>query len=164
MTSSQFCWKGPGVLSSTNTWSCLHVMLCTNASCCMVWWVWACVVAWWLSARGKREGATTQSNKNKKDFSQNHFFPFPFFLLFFLPLFSPDLPLFHYHSLLIHTRTYFSCFTRECVCEESKTLMMQHLIHFIVFSSFPNSLFLFFSFCKWFSVDYTITKYYQIIK
>ena len=113
------------------------------------WWVSVSVcfgVVWWVQEI--REEAKTQSNKNKKDFSQNHFFPFPFFLLFFLPLFSPDLPLFHYHSLLVHTRTYFSCFTRECVCEESKTLMMQHLIHFIVFSSFPNSLFLFFSFCK----------------
>ena len=164
MTSSQFCWKGPGVLSSTNTWSCLHVMLCTNASCCMVWWVWACVVAWWLSARGKREEAKTQSNKNKKDFSQNHFFPFPFFPPLFLPLFSPCLPLFHHHSLLIHTLTCFSCFTHECIHGEPKTPMTQHLILFIVFSFCPNSLFLFFSFCRWFNVDGITIQYYQIIK
>ena len=34
-----------------------------------------------MGAGKKREEAKTQSNKNKKDFSQNHFFPF--FLLFF---------------------------------------------------------------------------------
>ena len=150
MTSSQFCWKGPCSQQHQHT----ALFACDGVHQCVMLYdvVSGCEHVLWrggvVDARKKREEANTQSNKNKKDFSQNHFFPFPFFLLFFLPLFSPDLPLFHYHSLLVHTRTYFSCFTRECVCEESKTLMMQHLIHFIVFSSFPNSLFLFFSFCK----------------
>ena len=128
-----------------STRPCLHVMVCTNASCCM-----ACSecerVFWCGGCREKREEAKTQSNKNKKDFSQNHFFPFPFFLPLFLPLFSPCLPLFHHHSLLIHTHTCFSCFTYRCIHGEPKTPMTQHLILFIVFSSCPNSLFLFFSF------------------
>ena len=92
------------------------------------------------AVKKKREEAKTQSNKNKKDFSQNHFFPFPFFPPLFLPLFSPCLPLFHHHSLLIHT---LSCFhaSHECIHGEPKTPMTQHLIHFIVFSFCPNSLF-----------------------
>ena len=111
MTSSQFCWKGPGVLSSTNTWSCLHVMLCTNASCCMVWWVWACVVAWWLSARGKREEANTVKQKQKGLFPKP-LFPFSFFSpLFSSTLFSwpstlpPSLPSCSYTHLffMLHT-------------------------------------------------------------
>ena len=115
-----------------------------------VWWVSVSmcfdVVAWWVQGE-KREEAKTQSNKNKKDFSQNHFFPFPFFPPLFLPLFSPCLPLFHHHSLLIRTLTRFSFFTNKCIRGEPKTPMTQHLILFIVFSFCPNSLFLFFSFC-----------------
>ena len=115
-----------------------------------VWWVSVSVCCGVVGAgeKKKREEAKTQSNKNKKDFSQNHFFPFPFFPPLFLPLFSPCLPLFHHHSLLIHTLTCFSCFTHGCIHGEPKTQMTQHLILFIVFSFRPNSLFLFFSFCR----------------
>ena len=132
-----------------STRPCLHVMVCTNASCCMVCdgYVRACVVMWWCGEckkKGKRQRHS--QTKNKKDFSQNHFFPFPFFPPLFLPLFSPCLPLFHHHSLLIHTLSCFSCFTHECIHGEPKTPMTQHLILFIVFSFCPNSLFLFFSF------------------
>ena len=96
---------------------------------------------------GKKGRGKDTVNKNKKDFSQNHFFPFPFFPPLFLPLFSPCLPLFHHHSLLIHTLTCFSCFIHECIHGEPKTPMTQHLILFIVFllvqtlffSSFPST-------------------------
>ena len=112
----------------------------------VVWWVvgeWACGLSWWCGGCRKKRGeeANTQSNKDKKDFSQNHFSPFPFFPPLFLPLFSPCLPLFHNHSLLIHTLTYFPCFPLRCIHDEPKTLMTQHLILFIVFSSCSNSLF-----------------------
>ena len=132
-----------------STWPCLHVMVCTNASCCVMCGecVSVCcgVMVWCGGCRGKREEANTQSNKNKKDFSQNHFFPFPLFSPLFLPLFSSCLPLFHHHSLLIHTLTCFSCLTHGCIHGEPKTPMTQHLILFIVFSSCPNSPFLSFS-------------------
>ena len=127
-----------------NTQPCFHVMVCTNASCCMVGgecerMLWrGAVVGAGEKKRGKRQ---RHSQKNKKDFSQNHFFPFPFFPPLFLPLFSPCLPLFHHHSLLIHTLTYFSCFTHECIHGEPKTPMTQHLILFIVFSFYPNTIF-----------------------
>ena len=114
------------------------------------WWVSVSVcfgVVWWVQGK-KREEAKTQSNKNKKDVSQNHFFPFPFFPPLFHPLFSPCLPLFHHHSLLIHTLTCFSCLTHGCIHGEPKTPMTQHLILFIIFFSCPNSLFLFFSFYR----------------
>ena len=115
------------------------VMLCDVYVCvCVV------VVVWWV--QGKKGRGKHSQTKNKKDFSQNHFFPFPFFPPLFLPLFSPCLPLFHHHSLLIHTLTCYPCLTRECIHDESKTQMTRHPIHFIVFSSCPNSLFLFFSF------------------
>ena len=119
--------------------------------CALLHGEWVSVSVWHggvVGAGRKREEAKTQSNKNKKDFSQNHFFPFPFFPPLFLPLFSPCLPLFHHHSLLIHTLTCFSRFTHECIHGEPKTPMTQHLILFIVFSSCPNSLFLFFSFSR----------------
>ena len=77
------------------------------------------VVVWWVQEK-KREEAKTQSNKNKKDFSQNHFFPFPFFPPLFLPLFSPCLPLFHHHSLLIHTLTCFSFFRMDAFVVNQK--------------------------------------------
>ena len=148
MTSSQLCWKGPGVLSSTNTRSCLHVMGCTNASCCIldecehVLWC-GCVVG--AGKKGKRQ--KTQSNKNQKDISQNHFFPFPFFPPLFLPLFSPCLPLFHHHSLYQHTPLFHASHMGAFV-KNQKHQITQHPIHFIVFSFCSNSLFLFFSFCK----------------
>ena len=118
------------------------VMLCGG------WWVSVSVCCGVVVGAGeKREEAKTQSKqkKNKKDFCQNHFFPFPFFPPLFLPLFSPCLPLFHCHSLLIHTLTRFSCLTHVYIHGEPKTSITQHPIHFIVFSSCPNSLFLFFS-------------------
>ena len=99
-----------------------------------------------VDARGKREEAKTQSNKNKKDFSQNHFFPFPFFPPLFLPLFSPCLPLFYHHTLLIQTLT-FLCLIHGWIHGEPKTPMTQKLILFIIFSFCPNSFFLFVSFC-----------------
>ena len=131
-----------------STWPCLHVMVYTNASCCMVG---ECERVLWcgdvVSARGKREEAKTQTNKNKKDFSQNHFFPFSLFsssfssTLFSLPsTLPPSLPSYPYTHL-------FPCFTHGHIRGEPKTSMTQHLILFIVFSSCPNSLFLFFSFC-----------------
>ena len=97
-----------------------------------------------VDAGEKREEAKTQSNKKQKGLFPNHFFPFPFFPPLFLPLFSPCLPLFHHHFLLIHTLTYFSCLTHYCIHGEPKTPMTQHLFHFIFFSFCPNSLFLFF--------------------
>ena len=102
-----------------STRPCLHVMVCTNASCCMVWWVimWCCGV---VSARGKREEANTVKQKQKGLFPKP-LFPFPlFFPPLFLPLFSPCLPLFHHHSLLIHTFTRFSFFTHVCIHSEPK--------------------------------------------
>ena len=96
--------------------------------------------------KGKRQRHS--QTKTKRTFPKNHFFPFPFFPPLFLPLFSPCLPLFHHHSLLIHTLTCFSCFTHGWIQGEPKTPMTQHLILFIVFSSCPNSLFLLFSFCR----------------
>ena len=83
-----------------STRPCLHVMVCTNASCCMVCdvYVWCGVVVWWVQEK-KGRGKTQQSNKSKKDISQNHFFPFPFFFssfsstLFSLPsTLPPSLP------------------------------------------------------------------------
>ena len=64
------------------------------------WWVSVSVccgvVVWWVQGE-KREDANTQSNKNKKDFSQNHFSlsPFFFFILFF----------FHSFFLAFHSST-----------------------------------------------------------
>ena len=149
-----------------STRPCLHVVVCTNASCCMVGggWVCACVVVvWWVQGKkGKRQRHS--QTKTKKDFSQNHFFLFPFSPPLFLPLFSPCLPLFHHHSLLIRTLTRFSCFTHECIRSEPKTPMTQHLIHFIVFSFCPNTLFLFFSIYRWFNVDAITIKHDKIIK
>ena len=114
-----------------STRPCLHVMVCTNASCCVVWWVWG------KKGKGQRHSQT----KTKRAFPKTTFSLFPFFLPLFLPLFSPCLPLFHHHSLLIHMLTCFSCFTHVCVCEEPKTPMMHNLILFIIFSFCPNSLF-----------------------
>ena len=140
MTSSQLCWKGT-VFSAAPAHGPVCMWWCAPM-CHVVWVMGECErVLWCGGCREKREEAKTQSNKNKEDFSQNHFFPFPFFPPLFLPLFSPCLPLFHHHSLLIHTPACFSCFTHECVCEEPKTPMAQHPILFIVFSFCPNSLF-----------------------
>ena len=124
--------------------------------CLMLYDVWRvracvllCVVVWWCGGckgeKGKRQRHS--QTKTKRTFPKNHFFPFPFFPPLFLSLFSPCLPLFHHHSLLIHT---LSCFhaSHECIHGEPKTPMTQHLILFIVFSFCPNSLFLFFSFCR----------------
>ena len=121
MTSSQFCWKGPGVLSSTNTWSCLHVMVCTNASCCMVWWVWACVVAWWLSARGKREEAKHTVKQKQKGLFPKPLFPFSLFstsfssTLFSLPsTLPPSLPSYPYtHPFFILHKQVHSWWTKN---------------------------------------------------
>ena len=131
-----------------STRPCLHVMACTNASCCMVWWVSESVccgvVVWWVQGGKKGRGKHTVKQKTKRTFPKNHFFPFPFFPPLFHPLFPPCLPLFHHHSLLIHKLTCFSFFTHECIHGEPKTPLTQHPIHFIVFSICPNSLFLFF--------------------
>ena len=141
--------------------------------CLMLYDVWRvracvllCVVVWWCGGcKGKKgKEAKTQSNKNKKDFSQNHSFPFPFFPLLFLPLFSPCLPLFHHYPLLILTFKCFPCFKHGRIHGEPKTPMTQHLFHFIFFSFCPNSLFLFFSFCRLFNDDVTTTQYHQTIK
>ena len=102
MTSSQLCWKGPCVLCSTSTRPCLHVTVCTNVPCCMVWWV-ECGRVLWCGRDGcikkKRQEAKTQSNKNKKDFSQKPLFSlFPFFHLFF---FHSFLPAFHSSTITL---------------------------------------------------------------
>ena len=105
--------------------------------------VWCGGVVGCREKRGR--GKHTVKQKQKKDFSQNHFFSlFPFLPPLFHPLFSPCLPLFHHHSLPIHTLTCFSCFTHGCIRCEPKAPMTQHLILFIVFSFCSNSLFLFF--------------------
>ena len=80
----------------------------------VVWWVVSvdvsvCCggVAVWRMQK-KREEAKTQSNNNKKDFSQNHFFPFPFFSLLFF--FHSFLLAFHSSTitpfLFIHTHVF----------------------------------------------------------
>ena len=114
-----------------------------------VWWVslsmWCCMVCGGCrEKKGKRQN--TQSNKNKKDFSQNHFFPFSLFsssfssTLFSLPSTLPP-------SLLSYPYTnMFSRLTHGCIRDEPKTQMTQHLILLIIFSFCPNSFFLFFSF------------------
>ena len=150
--------KGSTAHGPVCVWWCTpmrRVVWCVVGECERVLW---CGVV----GAGKREEANTQSNKNKKDFSQNHFFPF--FPPLFHPLFSPCLPLFHYHSLLIRTLTCFSCFIHECIHGEPKTPMTQHRILSIIFSFCPNSLFLFFSFSRWFNVDAITIQYYQITK
>ena len=90
MTSSQFCWKGPCVLSSTSTWPCLHVTVCTNAPCCMVWWVkWERML--WCGG-GWVQGKTHSQTKTKRTFAKTTFSLFLFFHLFF---FHSFLPAFH---------------------------------------------------------------------
>ena len=73
-----------------------------------------CLLVHWQKPMGdeneaneNREEANTQFKKTKRTFPKNHFFPFPFFSPLFLSLFSHCLPLFHHHSLLIHTLTHF---------------------------------------------------------
>ena len=119
-----------------------YVMLCGGELSVSIW----CGVVVGLCRGKKGRGEHTVKQKQKGHFPKP-LFPFSLFPPIFLPLFFPCLPLFHHNTLLIHTLTY-SCFTHECICEESKALMMQHLIHFIVFSFCSNSLFLFFSFCR----------------
>ena len=122
MTSSQLCWKGPGVLSSTNTRSCLHIMGCTNASCCIldecehVLWCGCVVGAGKKKGRGKRHSQT----KTKRTFPKTTFSLFPFFHLFF---FHSFLLAFHSSTIIpfLSTHTSFSCFTHGRICKESKT-------------------------------------------
>ena len=120
-----------------STRPCLHVMVCTNALCC--------VVGGGCREKGKRQ---RHSQQKQKGLFPKPLFPFfPFFLLFFIHTF---LIAFHPSTitpLLIHTPTYFSCLTHGCIHSEPKTPMTQHPILFIVFSSRPNSLFLFFFSC-----------------
>ena len=125
-----------------STQPCLHVMVCTNASCCMVCGgsVSMCVVVWCVQGEKKGRGKDTVKQKTKRTFPKTTFSHFPFFPPLFLPLFPPCLPPFHYHSLLIHTLTCFSCLTHVCIHGKPKTPTTQHLIHFIVFS-FVQTLF-----------------------
>ena len=121
-----------------STWPCLHVMVCTNASCCMVG---ECERVFWCGVvgagkKGKRQ--THSQTKTKRTFPKTTFSLFPFFPLF-LPPFSSCLPLFHHHPLLINTHT-FPCLVHGCIRVEPKTQMTQHLILFTVFS-FVQTLF-----------------------
>ena len=142
MTSSRFCWKGPCAHSSTSTQPCLHVTVCTNVQCCIVCgWVRACVVAWWCG--GCKEKGKTQTHsqtKTKRTFAKTTFSHSPFFLLFF---FHSFLLAFHSPTItsFLSTHSHVPCFVYECICDEPKTPMTQHLFHFIVFSFCPNSLF-----------------------
>ena len=133
-----------------STQSCLHVMVCTNASCCMV--CGECGRVLWcgdvVDAGGKKGRGKHTVKQKQKGLFPKPLFPFSLFSPLFLPLFSPCLPLFHHHSFLIYTLTCFSCFTHECIRGEPKTPTTQHLILFIVFSFCPNSLFRFFSFSR----------------
>ena len=149
MTSSQLCWKGPGVLSSTNTRSCLHVMGCTNASCCIldecehVLWC-GCVVG----AGKKREEAKDTVKQKPKGHFPKPLFPFSLFstsfsstLFSFPSTLPPSFPSYQ-HTPLFHA-SHMGAFVKN-----QKHQITQHPIHFIVFSFCSNSLFLFFSFCK----------------
>ena len=98
-----------------STRPCLHVMVCTNTSCCMVWWVsvsvWCGVVVWWvLWEKGKRQRHS--QTKTKKTFPKTTFSLFPFFpssfssTLFSLPsTLPPSLPSYPYTHLffMLHT-------------------------------------------------------------
>ena len=107
------------------------------------WWVsvsvWCGVVVWWAQKKGKRQRHS--QTKTKRTFPKTTFSLFPFFSPLFHPLFSPCLPLFHHHSLLIHTLTRFSCFAHVCIHGEPKTPVTQHPILFIVFFLFVQTLF-----------------------
>ena len=63
-----------------STQSCLHVMVCTNPSCCVVrGWMWACGVACGVVGAGKkREDANTVKQKQKGLFPKP-LFPFSLF-------------------------------------------------------------------------------------
>ena len=69
MTSSQLCWKGPGVLSSTNTQPCLHV---TSVHQCNVlygvvsWVWWCCGVVGAGEKKGRRKHTVKQKQKAGK--------------------------------------------------------------------------------------------------
>ena len=118
---SCLCWVGLCVLRDVKWWSvgcgwcsvCLAVHFPKKGSTahgpvCM-WWCapMRLVVVWWCGGcREIGEEAKTESNKNKKGFSQNHFFPFPFFsssfssTLFSLPsTLPPSLPSYPYTHL-----------------------------------------------------------------
>ena len=119
-----------------------HVVLCVvSVSSCG-----GCVVSV-VGAGKKGRGKHTVKQKQKGVFPKP-LFPFSFFPPLFLPFFSPCLPLFHYHTLLIHTLTCFSFFTNGYIRCEPKTQMTQHLILFIVFSFCPNYLFIIFIICR----------------
>ena len=110
-----------------------------------VWWVSVsvcCGVVWWVQEKGKRQ--THSQTKTKRTFPKTTFFPF--FHLFFIHSFllafhsSTITPFLSVHSPVFHA-------SHEYLHGEPKTPMTQHPIHFIVFSSCPNSLFLFLSSC-----------------
>ena len=115
---------------------------------CGGWWVSVSVCCGVVGAGEKKKGRGKDTVKQKqKGLFPKPLFPFSLFsssfssTLFSLPSTLPP-------SLPSYPNTHmFSCFAHECIHCEPKTPMTQHLILFIVFSSCPNSLFLFFSFC-----------------
>ena len=167
MTSSQLCWKGT-VFSAAPAhghvcmWWCApmrHVVWWVMGECERVLW---CGGEWVQGEKGKRQ--THSQTKNKKDFCQNHFFPFPFFPPLFLPLFSPCLPLFHNHTLLIHTFTHFH-FSHMGAFMVNQKHQWRNIWFFSSSFLFVQTLsFLFFSFCRWFNVDHVTIQCYQRIK
>ena len=129
-----------------STRPCLHVMVCTNASCCMVHgWVSESVCSGVMVAGEKGKRQTHSQTKTKRTFPKTTFSLFPFFHLFFFHSFllafhsSTITPFLSNHSPVFHA-------SHVYIIGEPKTPMTQHLILFIVFSFCPNSLFLFFSF------------------
>ena len=103
-----------------------------------VWWVsvsMCCVVLWWCGGcrEKKGRGKDTVKQKQKRTFPKTTFSLSHFFLLFFFHSFllafhsSTITPFLSKHSPVFYT-------SHECILDEPKTPMTQHLIHSIVFS------------------------------
>ena len=108
-----------------------------------VWWV-SVSVCFGVCREKKGRGKHTVKQKQKGLFPKP-LFPFSLFPPLFHPLFFPCLPLFHIHSLLIHTHLFFMLHT--CVHSwrtKNTNDSTSDSFHRLFFC--PNSLSLFFSF------------------